>query len=87
MGDGRWEMGAWSWELGAGSWELGVGSWEDASDERETKRSRGFNLGSLLVYWFSVAIDDAGRVIAGRIKPVSGIPAAVVGQIVVTATE
>ena len=75
MGDGRWELGAGSEERG------------DASDDRETKRSRGFNLGSLLVYWFSVAIDDARRVIAARIKSVSGIPAAVVGQIVMAATE
>ena len=35
----------------------------------------------------SVAIDEAGRVIAGRIKPVSGIPATVVGQILMAAIE
>ena len=35
----------------------------------------------------SVAKDDAGRVIAAGIKPVSGIPATIVGQIVVAAIE
>ena len=81
MGDGRWELATASPpERRTGSGELG------ATTERQ-KASRGFNLGSLLVYWFSVAIDDARRVIAGWIKPVSGIPAAVVGQIVMAATE
>ena len=36
---------------------------------------------------FSLTIDYADRVIAPRVKPVSGIPATVVGQIVVAAAH
>ena len=52
---------------------------------RRGKRGRA---GSLILFsQVSVAIDDAGRVIAGGIKPVSGIPATVVGQIIMAAIE
>ena len=52
------------------------------------RRSRRGRAGSLILFsQVSVAIDDAGRVIAGRIKPVSGIPATVVSQIIMAAIE
>jgi len=54
----------------------------------QPRRGKLGRAGSLILFsQVSVAIDDAGRVIAGRIKPVSGIPATVVGQIIVAAIE